>query len=133
MALDPEANELACDMYRQQIERVVKNPQTAEGLMPRDYPMGCKRPVIDTNYYETFNRDNVTLVDLRRGGIETITATGVQTARGISNSILWFTRQDSYRDSALQKIDIRGRDSEQHAIIGSRPAYLFGLASKWLP
>ena len=48
--------------------------------------MGCKRPVIDTNYYETFNRDNVTLVDLRRGGIETITANGVQTAPVISNS-----------------------------------------------
>ena len=37
--------------------------------MPRDYPMGCKRPVIDTNYYETYNRDNVSLVDLRKGGI----------------------------------------------------------------
>ncbi|HCY05342.1 MAG TPA: cyclohexanone monooxygenase, partial [Gammaproteobacteria bacterium] len=54
VAIDPEANELACDMYRQQIGRVIHNPETAEALMPRDYPMGCKRPVIDTDYYETF-------------------------------------------------------------------------------
>jgi cyclohexanone monooxygenase len=73
VALDPTANELACDMYRQQIKKMIHNPETATALMPRDYPMGCKRPVIDTNYYETFNRDNVTLVDLRNGGIETIT------------------------------------------------------------
>ena len=44
--------------------------------------MGCKQPVIDTNYYETYNRDNVTLVDLRRGGIERISASGVDTAQG---------------------------------------------------
>ena len=82
MALDPEANELACDMYRQQISRMIDNPATAEALMPRDYPMGCKRPVIDTNYYETYNRDNVSLVDLRKGGIDAITANGVQTEQG---------------------------------------------------
>ena len=82
LSLDPEANELACGMYREQVRRVVNDPETAEGLMPRDYPWGCKRPVIDIGYYETFNRDNVTLVDLRRGGIERITPTGVRTAQG---------------------------------------------------
>ncbi len=56
-------------MYREQVTRIVEDPQTAEGLMPRGYPIGCKRPVIDTGYYQTFNRDNVTLVDLRRGGV----------------------------------------------------------------
>ena len=60
VAIDPNANELACDMYRAQIKRVIKDEATAESLMPRDYPIGCKRPVIDTDYYATFNRDNVT-------------------------------------------------------------------------
>ncbi|MEC8480117.1 MAG: NAD(P)/FAD-dependent oxidoreductase [Pseudomonadota bacterium] len=114
IALDPEANELACDMYRRQIERVIKDPQTAQGLMPRDYPMGCKRPVIDTNYYETFNRDNVTLVDLRRGGIETITANGVQTAQGHFefDTLVYATGFDAMT-GALQKIDIQGRNGEK--------------------
>jgi cyclohexanone monooxygenase len=95
IVLNPQANELACEMYRQQIARVVDDPVTADGLMPKGYPFGCKRPVIDIGYYETFNRDNVTLVDLRRGGIERITKTGVQTAQGTSSSTCWSTRPAS--------------------------------------
>ena len=45
-------------------------------------PIGCKRPILHTDYYETFNRDHVTLVDLRRGGIEEITPTGIRTGAG---------------------------------------------------
>ena len=114
VAIDPEANELACDMYRQQIGRVIHNPETAEALMPRDYPMGCKRPVIDTNYYETFNQSNVSLVDLRKGGIETITANGVQTAQGNYefDTLVYATGFDAMT-GALQKIDIRGRNNER--------------------
>ena len=114
VAIDPEANELACDMYRQQIGRVVHNPETAEALMPRDYPMGCKRPVIDTDYYETFNRSNVSLVDLRKGGIETITANGIQTAQGNYefDTLVYATGFDAMT-GALQKIDIRGRNNER--------------------
>ncbi len=114
VAIDPEANELACDMYRQQIGRVIHNPETAEALMPRDYPMGCKRPVIDTDYYETFNRSNVSLVDLRKGGIETITANGVQTAQGNYefDTLVYATGFDAMT-GALQKIDIRGRNNER--------------------
>jgi len=111
LALSPEANELACDMYREQVRRVVKDPETAEGLMPRGYPYGCKRPVIDIGYYETFNRDNVTLVDLRRGGIERITATGVQTAQGhFEFDVLVYATGFDAMTGALLRMDIRGRD-----------------------
>jgi cyclohexanone monooxygenase len=108
---DMNANELACDMYREQIKRTVKNPEAAEGLMPRGYPIGCKRPVIDTHYYETFNRDNVTLVDLRQGGIEKITATGVQTSQGHYDfdALIYATGFDAMT-GALLKMDIRGTD-----------------------
>jgi cyclohexanone monooxygenase len=111
LSLDPEANELACGMYREQVRRVVNDPETAEGLMPRDYPWGCKRPVIDIGYYETFNRDNVTLVDLRRGGIERITPTGVRTAQGdFEFDILVYATGFDAMTGALLQMDIRGRD-----------------------
>jgi cyclohexanone monooxygenase len=108
---DPAANEIACEMYREQLRRIVRDPETAEGLSPRGYPIGCKRPVIDTGYFETFNRDNVTLVDLRRGGIERITATGVKTAQGDFevDALVYATGFDAMT-GALLRIDIRGRD-----------------------
>ena len=112
VALDEEANELACEMYRDQVKRVIKDPATAQALMPRDYPMGCKRPVIDTNYYETFNRDNVTLVDLRQGGIEKITETGVRTVQGdYTFDVLVYATGFDAMTGALGKIDIRGREN----------------------
>jgi cyclohexanone monooxygenase len=105
-----EANELACDMYREVVRRIVKDPATAEGLMPRGYPLGCKRPVIDTEYYAAFNRDNVTLVDLRKGGIERITPTGIQTAQGDfeCDALVYATGFDAMT-GALLRLDIRGR------------------------
>ncbi len=112
--LNPEANELACEMYREQVGRVISDPKTAEGLMPRDYPLGCKRPVIDTHYYETFNRSNVTLVDLRQGGIERITPTGVLTQQGHfdCDAIVYATGFDAMTGSLL-RIDIRGREGRR--------------------
>ena len=61
-----EANDTACEFIRNKIRSIVKDPQTAEDLCPFDHPMGTKRPCLDTGYYETYNRDNVTLVNLRR-------------------------------------------------------------------
>jgi len=109
MSLD--ANELACEMYRTQLGRVIDDEQTAEGLKPYNYPIGCKRPVIDTDYYAAFNRDNVTHVDLRRGGIEAITETGLQTAQGHFefDALVYATGFDAMT-GAIERIDIRGRE-----------------------
>ncbi len=106
---DLTANEVACEMYRQQVSRVVDDPETAEKLMPRGYPIGCKRPVIDTGYFETFNRDNVTLIDLQQGSIERITETGVQTAQGHFelDALVFATGFDAMTGSYLG-VDIRG-------------------------
>jgi cyclohexanone monooxygenase len=111
VATNPEANELACEMYREQVGRMIEDPVTADGLMPRGYPLGCKRPVIDTDYYAAFNRDNVTLVDLRRGAIERITETGIQTKQGHFefDALVYATGFDAMT-GALRRIDIRGRD-----------------------
>ncbi len=108
---DAEANELVCEMYREQVRREVHDPETAEGLMPRGYPLGCKRPVIDTEYFAAFNRDNVTLVDLRRGGIERISPAGIETAQGRFefDALVYATGFDAMTGTLL-RIDIRGRE-----------------------
>ncbi len=113
IGLNPDANEMACEMYRTHLGRIVSDDATAEGLKPRNYPIGGKRPVIDTNYYETFNRDNVTLVDLRQGGIERITKTGVQTEQGHFefDALVYATGFDAMT-GALLNIDIKGRDAK---------------------
>ena len=64
LLIDPEANEIASEFIRNKIRETVKDPHTAELLCPKGYPYGAKRPPIDTDYYETFNRDNVSLVDI---------------------------------------------------------------------
>ena len=66
----------------QRIRATVKDPRTAELLCPTDHPIGTKRLILDTNYYETFNRDNVTLVDARSAPIERITPSGLRDHRG---------------------------------------------------
>ena len=61
---DRRANEIASEFIRSKIREIVKDPATAEQLCPNDHPYGSKRPPIDTDYYVTFNRDNVSLVDI---------------------------------------------------------------------
>jgi len=76
-----EANRTLADFVRGKIREIVRDPQTAEKLLP-DYYVGTKRQLLDNGYYETFNRDNVTLIDLRHDPIQTVTATGIRTATG---------------------------------------------------
>ena len=113
VGMDPEANEMACEMYRQHLATIIDNPTIANGLMPRDYPIGCKRPVIDTDYYKTFNRDNVTLVDLRQGGIRHIPSACVATEQGHYelDAIVYATGFDAMT-GALERIDIRGKNGK---------------------
>ena len=76
---DPAANETLCEFVRAKLRGVVKNPDIARRLTPRDYPIGAKRMVFDTNFWATFNRPNVELVDLRATPIGRITAQGIKT------------------------------------------------------
>src|SRR4029077_2714120 len=74
-----EANRTAADFLRSKIREIVRDPETARKLMP-DYYVGTKRPLLDNGYFETFNRDNVALVDLREDPILRITPEGARTA-----------------------------------------------------
>ena len=78
-AVDVDGNTLVADLIREKIRDIVKDPETAEALSPHDHPFGAKRPCLDTNYYATYNRPNVTLVNLRQEPIKAITATGITT------------------------------------------------------
>jgi cyclohexanone monooxygenase len=108
---DLDANEAGAELYREMVRRVVDDPDTADGLSPRDLPIGCKRPILHTDYYETFNLEHVHLVDLRRGGIEEITPTGIRTAQASYDLdvIVYATGFDAMT-GALFRIDVRGRD-----------------------
>ena len=105
-----EANDTAAEFFRAKIRATVRDPAVAEALLPKDYPLGTKRICVDTDYYETFNRDNVTLVDLRREPIEAITPRGVRTeaTEYEFDSIVFATGFDAMT-GALLNIDIRGR------------------------
>ena len=74
------ANDTASDFIRAKIRSIVKDPETARMLTPTDHPFASKRPPIDTNYFETFNRPNVSLVDVRTAPIQEITDRGVRTS-----------------------------------------------------
>ena len=79
LVISQDANDLAADFVRRKIAATVNDPETARSLMPSGYPIGTKRICVDTGYYETYNRDNVSLVDLRATPIERITPTGLRT------------------------------------------------------
>jgi cation diffusion facilitator CzcD-associated flavoprotein CzcO len=82
LLIDRDANETAAEFVRSRIRDVVDDPEVAERLSPRNHPFGTKRPCLDTDYYGTYNRDNVTLVDVRETPIVAITPNGIRTGAG---------------------------------------------------
>jgi cyclohexanone monooxygenase len=109
--IDPAANEHVAEFLRRKIRERVADPALAEALAPRSFPWGTKRPCVDTNYYETFNRENVTLVDLRSEPLEVIVASGVRTSeRTHEVDMIVFATGFDAMTGALNAIDIRGRD-----------------------
>jgi cyclohexanone monooxygenase len=130
-----DSNDTAAEFVRQQIRSTVRDPAVAERLSPRDYPIGTKRICADTGYFETFNRDNVTLVDIRQAPIETITPTGI-VAGGTAyevDSIVFATGFDAMT-GALLKVDIRGRGGiSLHDKWQAGPRAYLGLATAGFP
>ena len=78
LIIDRQANDTAADFVRDKIRETVRDQAVAELLAPKNHPIGTKRICVDTDYYGTFNRDNVTLVDVRATPITEITANGVR-------------------------------------------------------
>jgi cyclohexanone monooxygenase len=127
LMLDAKSNVTAADFVREQIRATVKKPDVAALLTPNDHPIGSKRICVDTDYFATYNRDNVTLVDVRQDPIDGITPTGLQTksTHYPLDSIVFATGYDAMTGSLL-KIDIRGRAGEplRHAWEAGPRSYL---------
>jgi cyclohexanone monooxygenase len=79
LLVNKESNETASEFVRRKIRSIVRDPKVAELLLPNDHPIGTKRLCLDNGYFETFNRDNVTLVDVKSDPIVEITASGLRT------------------------------------------------------
>ena len=132
---DKAANDTAAEFIRNKIRSIVKDPQTAEDLCPYDHPVGTKRPCLDTGYYETYNRPNVKLVNLRKTGITEITPTGIRTTASEFefDAIVFATGFDAMT-GALVAVDIEGREgiTLKQKWANGTPTYL-GLMVKGFP
>jgi cyclohexanone monooxygenase len=110
------ANDTASEFVRRKIRSIVKDPAVAELLCPNDHPIGTKRLILDTNYYEIFNRDNVTLLNARKYPILEITPKGLRTEQGEYevDAIVFATGFDAMT-GALREIDVRVKGGEKLA------------------
>lgn len=107
---DMRANNEARAFFEEKVRAVIHDPAIADILVPTDHPIGTKRICTDTNYFQTFNRDNVHVVDLRAAPIESINRRGMTTTTKYYelDMIVFATGFDAMTGS-LNRIDIRGR------------------------
>ena len=108
-----EANNSLADFVRAKIRPRINDPEIARKLIPSNYPILTKRLCADTNFYETFNRDNVTLVDVREVPISEITVRGVKVGdyEHELDTIIFATGFDAVT-GVLVNMDIRGRNGK---------------------
>lgn len=107
--VDTRVNKVARDYAEQKIREIVADPAVADDLVPVDHPIGTKRICTDSGYFETFNRDNVTLVNLRREPITEITTWGIKTAEASYElDVLVYATGFDAMTGALTRIDITG-------------------------
>jgi cation diffusion facilitator CzcD-associated flavoprotein CzcO len=105
-------NEAAAEFVRKKIRTLVKDPATAELLCPKGYPLGVKRPALGHYYYETFNRDNVTLVDVSSNPVEEITAKGLRTGTEEYEFDIIIFAIGFDPGASLTTMDVRGRGGQ---------------------
>ena len=134
IAVDPAANRAARLFIRKKISEIVKDPETARKLTPTD-PY-AKRPICNLDYYETFNRDNVTLVSTKENPIIEITPRGVLTDDGVEHELDVLVTATGFDavDGNYHQMDIRGRGGrtiQQHWKDG--PVSYLGIATAGLP
>ena len=109
---DQAANDTAADFIREKIAAKIDDPALREKLLPHDFPFAAKRPSVDSGYFETFNRDDVTLADIREDPLEAMTPTGIRTVGGVEHEldvVVFATGFDALTGSLLRP-EITGRD-----------------------
>jgi cation diffusion facilitator CzcD-associated flavoprotein CzcO len=133
--VDKAANDTAAEFVRSKIREIVDDPEIAELLSPRSFPFGTKRPCLDSGYYQTFNKDNVVLVDLRTTPLVEITENGLRTSdREYEFDTIVFATGFDAMTGALTRIDIRGVNGVSLAAKWSAgPRSYLGLAVAGFP
>jgi cation diffusion facilitator CzcD-associated flavoprotein CzcO/acetyl esterase/lipase len=133
---DLEGNALAADLIRERIHAIVQDRETAEALTPRDHPFGSKRPCLETNYFATYNRPNVTLVNLRQEPIRAITASGITTdKRTVDVDVIVFaTGFDAMTGAIMAVHPVTGRDGRSlNDVWAGGPKTYLGLTVAGFP
>ena len=134
LVFDDQANGTARDFFREKIAEKIEDRELAKKLIP-DFPIGCKRLCVDTDYYEIYNQDHVQLVDINEQPIEEVTKNGIRTSTmNYEADIIVLATGFDAMTGAVTRIDIRGRDNrtlEQKWAEGPR-AFL-GLATEGFP
>jgi cyclohexanone monooxygenase len=134
MLVDKTTNDAASDFVRRKIAERVKDPKVAARLMPHDHPMGTKRICVDTDYFETYNRENVALVDARDERVVAITPRGVRTtARDYEVDVIVFATGFDAMTGALLSIDIRSDRCDLREAWREGPKTYLGLMVAGLP
>jgi len=135
LLISHEANRTASDFIRGKIAERVTDPALAEKLSPHTYPYGAKRPCVDTGYYETFNRENVTLVDIAAAPLTRATATTLETTDAAYDlDVIVFATGFDAMTGSLLKPTITGRDGvtlQEHWAGG--PLTYLGLMTAGFP
>ena len=136
MFFDDDANAKVRNFLHDRIREKVKDPETAELLIPKGYPFGVKRNPLDSGYYETFNEPHVHLVDVKSNPIAAVTPTGLRLEDGATfefDAIVYATGFDAMT-GPMNKIDIRGRGGQ---LLGEKwadgPRTYLGLTSAGFP
>ena len=131
---DERANALAAEFFRRKLRARIDDPARADVLIPTNY-VGTKRLCVDTDYYETYNRPNVDIVDLRRTPLEAITERGIRTSDGERElDVIIFATGFDAMTGALVRAGITGRDGRSLAEDWSGgPHCYLGLAMAGYP
>ena len=135
-AVDFDGNALIGKLIYEKIRAVVKDAETAAALSPHDHPFGAKRPCLDTNYYATYNRPNVTLVNLRQEPIKAITASGIVTdKRSVDVDVIVFaTGFDAMTGAIMAVHPITGRAGKSLSSVWAQgPQTYLGLTVAGFP
>ena len=136
MFFNKDANDLIADYLKRKIRATVKDPEVAEKLIPKTYAYGTKRQPLDTNYYETFNKPNVVLVDAQADGpIEEITETGIRAGgKDYPLDIIVIATGFDAMTGPLKKLGIQGRGGRALAQLWEDgPQTYLGLAVAGFP
>jgi len=135
LILDEVANDSAADFVREKIAEIVRNPETAKRLQPGDHPIGSKRICVDTDYYATFNRPNVTLVDIKSDPIEEILPNAVRAGgRDYEIGALVLATGFDAMTGSVAKIELRGRKGQTlNRKWAEGPKTYLGLMSEGFP